>query len=79
MPIKPTDSRYKAFFKEHPDIKGAYELDAVDPDELQRLTEGAIDDWFDQSLLPKGAMEEWHKRFKSIKWEILRRQKGQGV
>lgn len=76
MPIKPTDSRYKAFLKEHPDIEGAYELDAVDPDALQRLTERAIDDWFDQSILPKDAMEEWQKRFKSIKREILRRLRG---
>jgi len=48
----------------------------VDPDELQRLTERAIDDWFEPYLLPRGAMEEWQKRFKKIKREILRRLEG---
>lgn len=58
-----TDSRYKAFLKEHPDIKGTYEFDAMDPDALQRLTEKAIDDWCDPSLLPRAGMKEWQERF----------------
>jgi len=61
MPIKPTDSRYKAFLKEHPDIKGAYELDAVDPDVLQRLTESAINDWFDPASCPRARWRNGRK------------------
>ncbi len=76
MPIKSTDSRHDAFRKKHPDIKGAYELDAMNPDELQRLTEEAIDDYFDPTLLPQGAMEEWRKKFDTIRKEILRRLEG---
>ena len=73
MPIKCKDTRYEAFLKKHPDIEGAYELDAVDPDELQRLTEEAIDDYFDPTLLPRDAMDEWQDRFNAIKKKILRR------
>jgi len=76
MPVKESDSRYKSFIEMHPDLEGAYELDAFDPDELQQLTAKTIDKYFDTALLPKDAMEEWQEKFQRVKGDILRKLKG---
>lgn len=67
MPIKETDSRYKTFIEQHPEIKGAYELDAMDPDVLQNLTVSWIEKYFKEHMVPRNEIANWRKDFKHTK------------
>jgi hypothetical protein len=73
MPVKKSDTRYESFLEMHPDIKGAYELDAFDPDALQQLTEKTIDKYFDKSLLRQDKIDKWKEEFNAIKRKILKK------
>lgn len=75
MPIKPTDTRYSKFLQMHPGLKGAYELDAFDPDELKKLTEKNIKDYFDSNIKAgeEEIIKEWHEGFAAVKNEILKK------
>jgi 5S rRNA maturation endonuclease (ribonuclease M5) len=73
IPLKDTDTRterFKQFILYH-NIPGAYELDALDPDELVRLVEQSIDIYFDHSLVDKKRMIKWQREFQNAKNRIL--------
>jgi uncharacterized protein (UPF0333 family) len=73
MPVKDSDSRSKKFknFMSEWGIEGCYELDAMDPDEMIRIANEAIDEYFDDRLVPKEEMQKWKQEFEIVVAEML--------
>ena len=67
MPIKESDSRFKAFLEKHSEIEGAYELDAMDPDTLRQLTATNIEKYFNENLIPARKIKVWKQKFSNFK------------
>jgi hypothetical protein len=71
MPVKRSDTRYKQFLKENPDVSGAYELDAMNPAILQQVTSARISGYLDDALVPREQMRAWENEFKKLKKHIF--------
>lgn len=72
IPVKLTDTRWETFCREHPELdKNCYELDAMDPDQLNDLTHKTIDKYFDTSLVDRNSINKWKEEFAIAKNDIF--------
>jgi hypothetical protein len=71
MFAKEKDTRRQSYLQEFAELEGkAYELDAMDPDDLITITKHEVKKYFDESRIKALKHEEWLSAFNSLKEHI---------
>ena len=72
MPVKKTDTKHEAFCERFPELdEMCYELDAMDPEALQKLAVEMVDEYFNITLLDTHRIASWEGKFKEVSLRLL--------